>query len=433
MKILIYSDYYKKKSGYAREIADLLPYFKAAGHEIAHVALGYTGYPLHDDPEIRVYPTDVVVESNGRSKGVSSYFAPEILDFAIDDFKPDVVFTRQDYFCLKEIGLVLARPRGFKWVHWGLADGEPLGKNTEEPLKWIHEHIFTTEFTKRVVQAEQPEIDGDVIMPPINPKTWDVFSGEEKKNVEQSRAERRKKKGVTGFDTYIACVARNQRRKNLPVLFEAIKILRDNFGIDALLMLVAHQTKTPGGNFAGWDLDHLVKYFGVEQNVYVAGRTDGKILHDEAVAEIYAMSDMFALPTMGEGFGLIFGEAMYAKLPIITTDYSACTEVVKTRGVLVKPKAFVWDTDNAQEAIVDANDFAQGIADVYHATSSQLQAWQHNQIGFLRQQEPQFVAQSLLAVMERSIGDDVECLALKDKAMKEVRDIVKDKANGNNN
>ena len=411
MKILIYSDYFRKKSGYAREIADLLPYFKAAGHEIAMVALGYTGYPLETDHEITVYPADVI--TNGKTKGVSSYFAPEILDYAIDDFKPDVVFTRQDYFCLKEIGLILARPRGFKWVHWGLADGEPLGKDTEQPLEWMHEHIFTTEFTKRVVQAEQPLAQGEVIMPPINNYTWDIFSAEEKKDLPKAREARRQAKGIKGYDAYIACVARNQRRKNMPVLFEAIKVLKDKYQINPLLMLVSHSTKTPGGNIAGYDLDHLIKYFGVEDNVYVAGRTDGKILHDEAVAEIYAMCDVFALPTMGEGFGLIFPEAMYAGLPVVTTNYSACTEVVKGRGILVDPIAFVWDEDNAKEAIVTASDFAFGIAKALDPIGNTEANMAKSRELFLPSLRPEVIAKRLLAVMQKAVDTDVQPLALR--------------------
>ena len=184
-------------------------------------------------------------------------------------------------------------------------------------------------------------------------------------------------------------------------------------------MLVAHQTLTPGGNFAGWDLDHLVKHFGIEDNVFVAGRTDGKILHDEAVAEIYAMSDMFALPTMGEGFGLIFGEAMYAKLPIVTTDYSACTEVVDKRGILVSPDAYVWDMDNTKEAIVSAEHFAMSLRDAHINISQYRQVMEKSQEDFLKELTPEKVANRLLTVMERAVKNDIQPLALK--------------SNGNNN
>jgi glycosyltransferase involved in cell wall biosynthesis len=264
-------------------------------------------------------------------------------------------------------------------------------------------------------------------MPPINSKTWDIFSAEEKKDLKKARAERRKKHGLQGqFDVFIACVARNQRRKNLPVLFESLKVLKEAHKINPLLMLVAHGAKTPSGNFAGWDLDHLVKHFGVEENVFVAGRTDGKILHDEAVAQIYLMADMFALPTMGEGFGLIFGEAMYAGLPVVTTDYSACTEVVAHRGVLVKPTAFVWDMDNTKEAIVSAEDFAQGIVDVMDASDRTKDSWKTNQEAFLRQQNPELVAESLLAVMRRAVEEDVQCLAFKDKIKEDTKKTLTD-------
>jgi hypothetical protein len=74
MKILIYSDYYKSKSGYAREIADLIPHFLKEGHEIAQVALGFNGYPIHKEKDVLIYPSE---------KG--DYWAKDVLEYAIKD------------------------------------------------------------------------------------------------------------------------------------------------------------------------------------------------------------------------------------------------------------------------------------------------------------------------------------------------------------
>ena len=51
MKILLYGDYLRWTSGYAREFRDILPYFLKAGHEVRQVALGYNGFPV--EKEIR--------------------------------------------------------------------------------------------------------------------------------------------------------------------------------------------------------------------------------------------------------------------------------------------------------------------------------------------------------------------------------------------
>lgn len=393
MKILIYSDYYQKMSGYSREIRDLIPWFQRAGHEIAHVALGYNGYPLNLPDGVKVYPAVVNSEN--------SYWAEHILEYAIDDFKPDVVFTRQDYFALPHIAFNLAKPNGFKWVHWGLADGEPLGKNLEEPIRWIHSHIFTTEFTKRVVKAQNSLVDGEIVYPPINPQTWDK---------RLSKSQLRAKFGLTA-ENIIISVARNQPRKNIPCLLEAFKdLLTDK--PDSLLILVAHDTVSPNGEPAGYNIEHLVNYFGIGDNVLMPGRIDGKILDDEAMAEIYAVGDIFALPTMGEGFGLIYGEAMYAGLPIVTTDYSACTEVCRNKGVLVKPANYIWDVDNVMQAVVNPIDFADGMRRALNASDKQKEEWIKNGREFVDKITPEKQAEKILKVIEDSVNNDVKPLAL---------------------
>ena len=77
MKILLYGDYIRWTSGYAREFRDVLPYFLKAGHEVRQVALGYNGFPA--EKEIQVYHT--------KLPDVKDYYAQEVLHYAIDDFK----------------------------------------------------------------------------------------------------------------------------------------------------------------------------------------------------------------------------------------------------------------------------------------------------------------------------------------------------------
>ena len=108
MKILIYGDYYKWKSGFAREIKDVLPHLKK-GNDVRQVALGYNGYPI--DKDMIVYHT--------KTPEVKNHYAQEVLHYALDDFKPDIVLTVQDFWILPKISFTLAHPGKFKWVHWG--------------------------------------------------------------------------------------------------------------------------------------------------------------------------------------------------------------------------------------------------------------------------------------------------------------------------
>jgi phosphatidylinositol alpha-1,6-mannosyltransferase len=48
---------------------------------------------------------------------------------------------------------------------------------------------------------------------------------------------------------------------------------------------------------------------------------------DSAMAEVFAESDVFAMPSRGEGFGLVYIEAMRNRLPVIASKHDAAPEV----------------------------------------------------------------------------------------------------------
>jgi glycosyltransferase involved in cell wall biosynthesis len=58
---------------------------------------------------------------------------------------------------------------------------------------------------------------------------------------------------------------------------------------------------------------------------------------DQRLAEIYASSDLFVLPSRHEGFGMAYAEAIAHGLPVIGTTAGAIPETVGQAGVLVPP------------------------------------------------------------------------------------------------
>jgi len=58
---------------------------------------------------------------------------------------------------------------------------------------------------------------------------------------------------------------------------------------------------------------------------------------DQRLAELYASSDLFVLPSRHEGFGMAYAEAIAHGLPVIGTTAGAIPETVGQAGVLVPP------------------------------------------------------------------------------------------------
>jgi len=72
----------------------------------------------------------------------------------------------------------------------------------------------------------------------------------------------------------------------------------------------------------------------------------------EDLAREYQRADVFALPSVQEGFGIVFLEAMAAGVPIVAARAAAVPEVV-TEGVLVAPGSPVELADGIESLYRD--------------------------------------------------------------------------------
>lgn len=338
-------------SGFAKEFRDLIPELLKRGHDIRQVALNYSGMkPMKT--LIPMYPTQI--------KGVRDYFAAEVLDLAIDDFQPDIVFSLQDYYVTEHIASVLSKPRkkSFKWIHWGVLDGAPLDPALSRSSAWAHLLLFHSHFEKEAVQKSMRNNinkditfgDDQVIYPPIN---TDIFKPADKESL-------KKKLGLEGRFV-VLYIARNQMRKNIPVLLEAAKRVAP---VITNIMVLIHSVTTyrPDGEFDGYYLKEIVDELGIDNIVADVKEHSGKPINELNIAELYNAADCYCLPTMGEGFGLMFQEAMACKLPSIGTNYSAVSEVLADgRGILVNPKAWYWTAGKYRQALLNVDDLANAI------------------------------------------------------------------------
>jgi glycosyltransferase involved in cell wall biosynthesis len=86
------------------------------------------------------------------------------------------------------------------------------------------------------------------------------------------------------------------------------------------------------GNGPEWKrLEQICSELGLERTV----RWLGNVSMNELAAE-YGRADIFSLPSVQEGFGIVFLEAMAAGKPIVAARAAAIPEVVRN-GLLVEP------------------------------------------------------------------------------------------------
>jgi glycosyltransferase involved in cell wall biosynthesis len=126
----------------------------------------------------------------------------------------------------------------------------------------------------------------------------------------------------------ILCVARFAENKNYESLIYVISKLINHLDLEAYFV----------GNFSDHKyfekVRHLIKKEGLERVVKICLSLD-----DPAVTDCYLSCDLFVLPSKMETFPLVILEAMYAGLPIVSTDVGDIPDIITNgiNGFIVAP------------------------------------------------------------------------------------------------
>jgi len=124
----------------------------------------------------------------------------------------------------------------------------------------------------------------------------------------------------------ILCVARQYPRKHVTDLLRALPAVRR--------ALPRARAVIAGDGPEHAKLRALATELGLNDAVMFTGA-----LADAELALLYRQADIFCLPSVQEGFGIVFLEAMACGLPVVATLAAAIPEVVPDRraGLLVPP------------------------------------------------------------------------------------------------
>jgi len=135
-----------------------------------------------------------------------------------------------------------------------------------------------------------------------------------------------KNKYKTG-DKFILDVGTLEPRKNLPFLVRAYNLALKKAQIPHNLVLSGKK---------GWyydDLFQLIKDLKLEDKVIFTG-----YVAEEDLPGLYNAADLFAFPSLYEGFGFPPLEAMACGTPVISSNTSSLPEVVGSAGILLAPE-----------------------------------------------------------------------------------------------
>lgn len=142
----------------------------------------------------------------------------------------------------------------------------------------------------------------------------------------------------------VLCVARMYPRKNIASLVRAAATLRGR---------APHaRVRIVGDGPERRRLERLVRRLDLEGYV----RLDGQVSFGQ-LAQAYAECDIFCLPSLQEGFGLVYLEAMAAGKPVVCCAGTAVEELVEdgAHGVVVPPR----DDASLADALAHLLDDAQ--------------------------------------------------------------------------
>lgn len=148
---------------------------------------------------------------------------------------------------------------------------------------------------------------------------------------------------ANGRENYLLTVATIEPRKNLPVLLEAIAVLRKRGWEGRLRIAGGSGLDTPR-------VDEAIARLSLQDVVEQLGYVDS-----DTLSALYHGAHAVVLPSLWEGFGLPLLEAMASGVPLIASDIPVHREVADRAAVFAEPSdatAFA----NAIESVVSDNE-----------------------------------------------------------------------------
>jgi glycosyltransferase involved in cell wall biosynthesis len=318
MKVLIVGDSPRINTGFARVNREAANAFLAAGYEVAAVQ-GLTDQPPPPDYSdgIKYYTPASDDNMMGTKATINAY----------NDFSPDFVYTTCDPGGL--VGYASLLPDDAKVLPYVPIEGEPI---PNQFWRIVLSNIDVITCSKYGSDTVKKYLNRDI--------PW-VYHGVDHSIFRKLDNRDEIREAIGWKDKFVVmCVANNVRRKQIPRLIEAMKILKEKYKRKDIYLYL-HMVPFQGHWLEGHNLMEIAAMYDVGDIVLFNSKM--KKLHDSipeytgmaanpGLVELYNAADLFVLPSQVEGFGLPIAEAMACGTPVMVTRYAAGWEVASPAG-----------------------------------------------------------------------------------------------------
>jgi glycosyltransferase involved in cell wall biosynthesis len=152
-------------------------------------------------------------------------------------------------------------------------------------------------------------------------------------------------RGSAGEPVHLLCVASLVPRKGHDVLFHALaSIPYRGWRLTCVGSVERHRAMAE-------QLRALARSLGLDSQIAFAGEADGSNLTAH-----YGSADVFVLPTLYEGYGMVVAEALAHGLPVISTYTGAIAELVGEQAGILAPPGDINALARALSQVLDDSD-----------------------------------------------------------------------------
>jgi glycosyltransferase involved in cell wall biosynthesis len=165
-------------------------------------------------------------------------------------------------------------------------------------------------------------------------------------------------------------------KRNPSLLIDAFDIFARNKN-DVLLWMVGHNSYQNENQFGFKGEQDLLAVAAETNCISKIMITQDRILLPDVYKNIYLQSDVYVLPTIGEGFGLPILEAMACETVPLTTNYTSGPELILNSGCgwLIPTSGYLRSNFNVKRALINVNSLAQSLEVAYNC-------WKNDRVAF---------------------------------------------------